>query len=276
MEIVHLDFDKEIFKRLRKDPSDLDRVYSTLLRGLDRQDKMRDFRSLNVEAKVEKLTQQAKIARHDPTHRKKSWQRIIVDGILNADGIPDSHLRDIFGHRDSEADLYQMTARFFKDNDFIAYKGDKGNIRIGMLGSNRGSRPEIIAVKHFKKPIPKPRHKFGPISIGTKIIRQPRVKVVSVDVKTGGQQWQRFHSQATDYQMGSDEVYLATTSLLLLREGEERVLGKIKPIGVGLMHVDATTEKCKIVRPAKRGDNFNGTEKRRVVETCDNSVGIRY
>lgn len=72
------------------------------------------------------------------------------------------------------------------------------------------------------------------------------------------------------------EVYLATMSLLLLREGEERVLEKIKPIGVGLMHVDATTEKSKIVRPARRSDNFSGAEKRRVVEACDRSVGIRY
>ncbi len=277
MEIAHLDFEKEIFKRLRKDSNDLDRVYSTLLRGLDRQNKMRDFRNLNVEAKVAKLIQQAKIARRDFSPRQRnSWQRIIVDGILNAEGIPDSHLRDIFGHRDSEADLYQMTARFFKDDGCTVYKGDKGNIRIGMSSSNRGSRPEIIAIKHFRKPVPKPRHTFGPISIGTKITKQPRVKVISVDVKTEGQQWQRFHSQATDYQMGSDEVYLATTSLLLLREGEERVLEKTKIIGVGLMHVDATTEKSKMVLRAKRGGNFSGVEKRRVVEVCESAVGIRY
>ena len=214
MEIAHLDFEREILKRLRKDSNDLDGVYSTLLRGLDRQDKMRDFRNLNVEAKVAKLIQQAKIARRDLSPRqRKTWQRIIVDGILNAEGIPDSHFRDIFGHRDSEADLYQMTARFFKDDGFTVYKGDKGNIRIGMSSSNRGSRPEIVAVRHFRKPVPKPRHTFGPISIGTKITQQPRVKVISVDVKTEGQQWQRFHTQATDYQMGSDEPSLPATRM---------------------------------------------------------------
>lgn len=42
------------------------------------------------------------------------------------------------------------------------------------------------------------------------------------------------------------------------------------------MHVDATTEECKIIIPAKRGDNFSGSEKRRIVEACDNSVGIRF
>lgn len=275
LEIAHLDFDKEILRRLKKDTNDLDRVFATLLTALD-QDKMREFRNLNIEAKVEHLIRQAKMAKHHPDHRKKSWQRIIVDGILNAKGIPDSHLRYIFGHKDNEADLYQMTARYFKEEKFIAYNGDKGNIRIGMSDANRGSRPEIIAVRHFRKSILKPRHTLGFISLGTKITQRPRVKVIAVDVKTDGQQWQRFHSQATDYQTGSDEVYLATTSLLLLREGEERVLEKIRRIGVGLMHVDATTEKCKIILPAKRGDNFKGSEKNRVVAECDNSVGIRY
>lgn len=275
MKIAYLDFEEKILRRLRKNADDLDRVFATLLRGLE-QDKMKNFRSLDVEAKLAGLIKQAKVAKRDPAHRKKTWQRLIVDGILNADAIPDSHIREIFGHRDDEADLYRMTARFFKDQDFKVYDGDTGRIRIGMLGSDRGSIPELIAVRHYGKRIVKPKYKLGPITIGTKDTRQQRVKVVAIDVKADGQQLQRFYHQATDYQMGCDEVYLATTSLLLLREGEERLLGKVKQIKVGLIHVDATSEECERVFDGKRGKNFKGSERRRVVETCDKSVGLQY
>jgi hypothetical protein len=275
LEIAYLGFEKKILRRLRKNPDDVDRVFATLLRGLE-QDEMKGFRGLDVETKIARLIQQAKVAKRDPANRKKTWQRLVVDGVLNADGIPYSHIREIFGHRDDEAELYQMTARFFKDEDFKVYDGDTGKIRIGMLGSDRGSIPELIAVRHYGKRIPKPRYTLGPISIGTKITRQPRVKVIAIDVKTDGQQLQRFYHQATDYQMACDEVYLATTSLLLLREGEQRLLGKVKQIKVGLIHVDATTEKCERVLVGKRGKNFRGSEKRRVVEMCDNSVGLQY
>lgn len=271
MKIACIEFE-ELIKRLRKNSDDLDCVFRTLLTGLE-YDKMREFRNLNIEAKEAKLIQQAKIAKRD--HRTKTWQEIVVDGILKAEDIPDSHVRYIFGHADSEADLYRMTARLFRD-DSVVYDGDKGKIRIGMLDADRGSIPELIAVKHYSKKRVEPSHVWGPLSFGTKATRQPAVKVICVDVKTDGQQLKNFYHQATDYQMGSDEVYLATTSLLLLREGEKRILGKLKQFKVGLIHIDATTGKSSIVFMGKRGKNFRGAEKRRVVQKCEDGVGIQY
>ena len=262
MEIAYLDFE-EFKRRLSRNPEDLDRVFRTLATGIDEAAKAK-FRAGNIDEKLNMLIRRAKELSVIPQYREYRWQDIVVEATRKSKDIPFSHIENIFGHRRDEADLYPVVARYFKREAYDVYSGDKGRISIG------GSIPELIAIKEVRR-----RREVGRW-FWKKFRFRKGFKVISVDVKTAPLQLERFYHQATDYQEGSDEVYLATTSWLMLQEGKEKILSKLKPIGVGLIHVDATTGNCEVRLGARRGKTFSKREKGKVIDLCIKSRGIRY
>jgi hypothetical protein len=127
----------------------------------------------------------------------------------------------IFGHSDTERDLYQVIEKYLRglkrDGDFdkIHATYDRKDLPVG--------NPDFICLRR----------------------RRLRLEeVTAIDAKATLASLHDFYSQASKYQKGCDRVFLATTRWVAIQESEEHLKELLKGLGTGLIAVDMNTKRC--------------------------------
>jgi hypothetical protein len=138
---------------------------------------------------------------------------------------PFPRIRDnIFGHSDSERDLYPVIERYLRK---LRREGDLSEVH----------------ATYSRKDLPVGNPDF--ICLRTRRPRRLRSdEVTAIDAKATLASLHGFYSQASKYQKGCDRVFLATTRWVAIQEGEEHLKELLNGLGVGLIAVDMTTGRC--------------------------------
>jgi hypothetical protein len=144
---------------------------------------------------------------------------------------PFPRIRDnIFGHSDSERDLYPVIERYLRQ-----LKRD-------------GNFDEVHAT-YDKKDLPVGNPDF--ICLRKRRLRSD--EVTAIDAKATLASLHDFYSQASRYRKACDCVFLATTRWVAIHEGEEHLTELLKGLGAGLIAVDMNTGRCDTLSSSSDG-----------------------
>jgi len=131
-------------------------------------------------------------------------------------------IRDhIFGHSDSERDLYPVIEKYLR-------------------GLKRDGDFDEIRATYNRKDLPVGNPDF--ICLRKRRLRSD--EVTAIDAKATLASLHDFYSQASKYQKACDRVFLATTRWVAIQEGEEHLTELLKGLGAGLIAVDMNAERC--------------------------------
>lgn len=166
---------------------------------------------------------------------KKLEEQILTEAIVKAYDNDEINLKwrdKIFGHSNTESDLYEVLKRFIK-----RYYGLKPIPTFNRKDLPCGN-PDIVAVK----------------DVG---ILRKGYELLAFDAKVNQQALKRFYDQTYSYHRAFNYVWAVTTGWCAVREGEDHLLEKLRRTGSGLIYIDLEKpDNSKEILKPKESDHL--------------------